>query len=793
MISFPEQSLLPAHPSSSVDYSRLTLQTNQYRVSIPDHSKIYMYTVSFSPSIPSDNTRLKKHLIRSSRPEINRYLDKFIHCGENLFSLKDMFPEIQTSSSLEEDSHNSDTAVSSDTEEINSVSVDCTFQASVYSVRIQCSGSIDSKETETKSSGSLMQFYNILLRDKLKFLKLVQIGSNRDHFDPLAAKRIQGFPACVWPGYFTSINALRGGLLLTIDSSFKLVRNDTVLDVIREVYKKYGQNCREHIRKELRNAMVMTFYGAQQMYRIEEVLFEETPEDTFLQAGQEVTYERYFRNRYQAEISSRNQPLLLARRGCRAEPVRLIPELCRMTGAASLHDDNRLKKEVSVHTRLRPEKRQQEIQGLAERLCGVNSTYWNMENSRQALSVQALQLPHPQIITGSKKIQLNDRASFKMIDTPLLSSVALDRWQLFCTERDLPISQDLTTSLQHMGRSYSVSVKSPIIVPVAWSKNMESSFAQSLRDKVHVNAQLVVVLLPRPLSYLYASIKQILTAEKPVPSQVILTSSVERRDLSVFSKILTQIACKIGAGPWGITLPPSLPAGTMLVGIDVCHNSFHAKQSVLGFCASLDPGFTKYFTKIAFHEPNQEISSVLTPLFLEALKQYYLNNRKQKPECIVLYRDGVGTSQYSQVVDHEIPQMIAAIREFDRSWKPQVVAVVVNKRVNQRFYLNSGNPHAGIVVDSEVVWEHYNFYLMSHNVNAGSMTPTHYNVVVNDSGMGCKCLYELTYNLCFMYYNWQGGIRVPAPCMYAHKIAYLVGKHTGMNFNGKLANTYFYL
>ena len=34
----------------------------------------------------------------------------------------------------------------------------------------------------------------------------------------------------------------------------------------------------------------------------------------------------------------------------------------------------------------------------------------------------------------------------------------------------------------------------------------------------------------------------------------------------------------------------------------------------------------------------------------------------------------------------------------------------------------------------------------------------------------------LTYKLTHLYYNWPGTVRVPAPCQYAHKLAFLVGK-----------------
>jgi len=119
--------------------------------------------------------------------------------------------------------------------------------------------------------------------------------------------------------------------------------------------------------------------------------------------------------------------------------------------------------------------------------------------------------------------------------------------------------------------------------------------------------------------------------------------------------------------------------------------------------------------------------------------------------------------------------------------------VIVNKRVNQRFFYGDKNPPAGLVIDDEIVGPHYNFFLIAHGATIGTLTPTHYNVIVNHSDITCKALYDLTYGLCHLYYNWQGGIRVPAPCMYAHKIAYLVGKITKCDFNRTLAGNFFYL
>lgn len=55
----------------------------------------------------------------------------------------------------------------------------------------------------------------------------------------------------------------------------------------------------------------------------------------------------------------------------------------------------------------------------------------------------------------------------------------------------------------------------------------------------------------------------------------------------------------------------------------------------------------------------------------------------------------------------------------------------------------------------------------------GCVLPTHFYVALNDSTLSKKVLEQFTFDLCHYYFNWAGPIKVPAPCMYAHKIAEL--------------------
>jgi len=69
----------------------------------------------------------------------------------------------------------------------------------------------------------------------------------------------------------------------------------------------------------------------------------------------------------------------------------------------------------------------------------------------------------------------------------------------------------------------------------------------------------------------------------------------------------------------------------------------------------------------------------------------------------------------------------------------------------------------------------YDFFLVSQNVRQGTVSPTNYNVIYDESRVAPDSLQILTNKLCHLYFNWSGTVAVPAPCQYAHKLAYLTG------------------
>ena len=102
---------------------------------------------------------------------------------------------------------------------------------------------------------------------------------------------------------------------------------------------------------------------------------------------------------------------------------------------------------------------------------------------------------------------------------------------------------------------------------------------------------------------------------------------------------------------------------------------------------------------------------------------------------------------------------------------------------SDRFFLRKAdgsfrNPDPGTVVDTTVTrLEYHDFFLIPQSTNQGTISPTHFNVIRDDSPYSLSIQQSLAFKLCHLYYNWQGTVKVPAPCQYAHKLAYQVGEN----------------
>lgn len=304
--------------------------------------------------------------------------------------------------------------------------------------------------------------------------------------------------------------------------------------------------------------------------------------------------------------------------------------------------------------------------------------------------------------------------------------------------------------------------------------------------------QCVTFIFPTSRLDLYSSVKKICCSKTPVASQVILARSLsnKKRVRSIIQKIALQINCKLGGTLWSLKVPVK---NWMICGIDTYHSAGHS-QSVCGFVASLNETFTRWYS-IAFMQ-DKEVGDHLKIAFSKSLEMYR-QVRGEFPSQVVLFRDGLGDSQLEFCKEYELRQFLDCIKQFNMNIR--VCMIVVQKRINTRIFLKNKqnelmNPGPGSVLDHTVTRRNLaDFFLISQHVNQGTVTPTHYIIIHDDIQLKVDHVQRLSYKLCHLYYNWAGTIRVPAPCQYAHKLAYLVGQHIGKIPPESLYNRLYYL
>jgi len=303
----------------------------------------------------------------------------------------------------------------------------------------------------------------------------------------------------------------------------------------------------------------------------------------------------------------------------------------------------------------------------------------------------------------------------------------------------------------------------------------------------------VIIILISQTGDRYDMIKQAsCCGQNPVLTQCVLEKTLRKKKMAICNNLLRQVVAKLGGELWRIKIP--LPRA-MIVGMDVYHDTLTKGQSVVGFLASTNSAYTSYWHRVCFQKTGHELVDQLKICMKLALQNFFKINNFL-PETIIVYRDGVGDGQLQAVVDGEVPQMVSS---FGEKYRPKLSVIVVTKRIHTRLFAPKSdktydNPIPGTIVDSHIIRkEYYDFFLVSQSVKQGTATPTHYLVVFDTSGYSPDILHQLTYKLCHLYYNWSGTVRVPAPCQYAHKLAFLVGKSLHEQPAEQLSNKFFFL
>jgi len=295
----------------------------------------------------------------------------------------------------------------------------------------------------------------------------------------------------------------------------------------------------------------------------------------------------------------------------------------------------------------------------------------------------------------------------------------------------------------------------------------------------------ILVLLQKRDDFIYPGIKRLCSVKFGVRTQCLLLDKAlkERGQDQYLSNVALKVNTKLGginhrlggdALSW-LTREP-----TMLVGIDVTHPgpaSVPGSPSIAGVVGSVDQDFVQFPASLRLQKSKQEGIAELADMMIERL-QAFRRRSKVLPKRMVVFRDGVSEGQYDKVINEELPQIFEAFKRIDPKnprYHPNLSILICGKRHHARFYPTdsnfadrNGNTRAGTVVDRGVTsLVDFDFYLQAHAGLQGSVRPTHYVVVYDESSLTADAVQKGVHAASYLYARATKAVSLVPPAYYA--------------------------
>ncbi|KAL6196028.1 hypothetical protein ACLB2K_031645 [Fragaria x ananassa] len=352
------------------------------------------------------------------------------------------------------------------------------------------------------------------------------------------------------------------------------------------------------------------------------------------------------------------------------------------------------------------------------RACGVS-----IGNSFTQVDGRVLPAPKLKVGNGDDFFPRNGRWNFN--NKKLVKPTKIERWVVvnFSARCDLKV---LVRDLIKCGDMKGIAIDPPFDV---FEENPQSRRAppmvrvermfEDIQSKLPGQPQFILCLLPeRKNSALYGPWKRKNLAEYGIVTQCIAPTRVNDQYLT---NVLLKINAKLGGlnSLLAVEFSPSIPvvskAPTIILGMDVSWLAWPVVSSRHW------PLISRYRASVRTQSPKVEMIDSLFKrvsdteddgIMRELLLDFYTSSGKRKPDQIIIFRDGVSESQFNQVLNIELDQIIE-----------------------------------------------------------GTTRPTYYHVLLDDVGFSADDLQELVHSLSYVYQRSTTAISVVAPICYAHLAA----------------------
>ena len=646
-----------------------------------------------------------------------------------------------------------------------------------------------------------------LLQKKLKLKEV-----NRKLFD--ISKKMNVDTLEVWPGYATAFQKNGSKNLITIDTVHKICTNKIVLDLMQDIRHKSNNDYESRINEAIVGTSVMTKYN-RCIYRIDKVDFSSSPMAEFIVNNKEKSKKKfvdYYKEKYDVDITVKQQPMLVHIEKRTGKEIYLVPELCVTTG---LSDDQRANRQLmgALDRIIKPPPgaRLNKCKELIETLkknevCKTFLDDWDASIKSNPIFVEGGHIDPGNLLMGDKK-KLNiqncgslDRAvQTKMFNQKDLKTIIVFYPRILSREFN-----QFAGLFETCLKDFRIKYKHLKGVEIGDFRSFDSLY-QACKDNLDKGVSACVWLLTgrKNNGRHYDDLKRLLVNSMPVPSQMILGSTISKgKNLrSIINKLIIQMKAKLGGVPWAIDNLPFTNVPTMVIGIDIFGRLANGKKCVVSLVSTVDRYLSKYYSQSLFINNHEELVKSIETMLGIALKSFNTST-KCYPNNIIVLREGISQGQRKKTRETEVEAFLNVLKKFreeeEKIKKDQLnlIYVTISKSNGSKFFSKNsrdryglGNPTQGSYIFKNICKDKNEFFLISQKPGRGLSSPTNYYILYND--LLDKKMYaadeirdmvaSLAYKLCYLYYNTVGSIKIPAPIHYAHKLATFIGEKSLRN------------
>ncbi|XVF21051.1 hypothetical protein REPUB_Repub12eG0057000 [Reevesia pubescens] len=421
---------------------------------------------------------------------------------------------------------------------------------------------------------------------------------------------------------------------------------------------------------------------------------------------------------------------------------------------------------------------------------------------KELIKVNGRILDTPKLKVGNCEdcVPRNGRWNFN--NKRLLDPKKIERWIVvnFSAPRcDISrISRDLISCARNKGiemeRPHTLIEEDRQAAQASPSARVEAMFEQ-IMAKLPGPPEIILCVLPvRKNSDIYGPWKKKCLTDMGIVTQCISPGKVNDQYLT---NVLLKINSKLGGinSLLEVEHPSNLPlikdTPTLILGMDVSHGS-PGRSDIPSIAAVVGsrywPLISRYRASVRTQSPKVEmIEALYKPLpdgkddgiIRELLVDFYQTSNHCKPKQIIVFRDGVSESQFNQVLNIELEQIIKAYQLLGEADVPKFTVIVAQKNHHTKLFQANApeNVPPGTVVDTKIVHpRNYDFYMCAHAGMIGTSRPAHYHVLLDEIGFSPNDLQNLIHALSYVYQRSTTATSIVAPICYAHLAAQQMGQ-----------------